>query len=226
MAAVGLVLLVACANVANLLLARGTARARELSVRAALGAGAGRLARQMLTESAVLGLIGGVLGVFMAWALTKAVPAWAPEGFPRLDDIRLDVRVLGFALLLSLLAGAVAGVLPALRASRAELSPTLRADDNRSVGSGERVRGLLLAVEAAVSVVLLIGAALLVRSFVTLAHVDPGFDARNVLTARVYLTGTASTAERRAQLIESLMRLPAPEWVDSLQMSLGFGWRF
>jgi putative ABC transport system permease protein len=206
MAAVGLVLLVACANVANLLLARGTARARELSVRAALGAGAGRLARQMLTESAVLGLIGGVLGVFMAWALTKAVPAWAPEGFPRLDDIRLDVRVLGFALLLSLLAGAVAGVLPALRASRAELSPTLRADDNRSVGSGERVRGLLLAVEAAVSVVLLIGAALLVRSFVTLAHVDPGFDARNVLTARVYLTGTASTAERRAQLIESLMR--------------------
>lgn len=205
MAAVGLVLLVACANVANLLLARGTARARELAVRAALGAGAGRLARQMLTESAAIGLIGGALGVLIAWGLTKAVPAWAPEGFPRLDDVRLDVRVLGFGLLLSLLAGAVAGLLPAVRASRAELSPTLRTGDNRSVGSGERVRGVLLAFEAALSVVLLIGAALLVRSFVTLANVDPGYDTRNVLTARIYLTGTASTPERRAQLVDSLM---------------------
>ncbi len=205
MAAVGLVLLVACANVANLLLARGTSRARELAVRAALGAGAGRLARQMLTESAVMGLVGGVLGVFIAWALTRAVPAWAPEGFPRLDDVRLDVRVLGFALLLSLLAGVVAGLLPAVRASRAELSPTLRTGDNRSVGSGERVRGVLLALEAALSVILLIGAALLVRSFITLANVDPGYDARNVLTARIYLTGTASTRERRAQLVETLM---------------------
>ena len=205
MAAVGLVLLVACANVANLLLARGTARARELAVRAALGAGAGRLARQMLTESAAMGLIGGALGVFIAWALTKAVPAWAPEGFPRLDDIHLDARVLGFALSLSLVAGAVAGLLPAWRASSAELSPTLRTGDSRSVGSGERVRGLLLAFEAALSVVLLIGAALLVRSFITLAHVDPGYDARNVLTARIYLTGAASARERRVQLIEALM---------------------
>jgi putative ABC transport system permease protein len=205
MAAVGLVLLVACANVANLLLARGTARARELAVRAALGAGAGRLARQMLTESAAMGLIGGALGVFIAWALTKAVPAWAPEGFPRLDDIHLDARVLGFALSLSLVAGAAAGLLPAWRASSAELSPTLRTGDSRSVGSGERVRGLLLAFEAALSVVLLIGAALLVRSFVTLAHVDPGYDARNVLTARIYLTGAASARERRAHLIDALM---------------------
>ena len=204
MAAVGLVLLVACANVANLLLARGTARTRELAVRAALGAGAGRLARQMLTESAAIGLLGGSLGVFMAWGLTKALPAWAPEGFPRLDDIHLDGRVLGFALLLSLAAGAIAGFVPAWRASRPGLSPSLRSGDNRSVGGGERVRGVLLALEAALSVVLLIGAALLVRSFVTLANVDPGYDARNVLTARIYLTGAASTPERRAQLIESL----------------------
>jgi len=205
MAAVGLVLLVACANVANLLLARGSARARELAVRAALGAGAGRLARQMLTESATIGLLGGALGVLVAWGLTKAVPVWAPEGFPRLDDVGVDVRMLGFALLLSLLAGALAGLLPALRASRAELSPTLRAGDNRSVGSGERVRALLLAFEAALSVVLLIGAGLLVRSFFTLANVDPGYDAQNVLTARIYLNGAASAPERRAQLVASLM---------------------
>ena len=205
MAAVGLVLLVACANVANLLLARGTARTRELAVRAALGAAAGRLARQMLTESATIGLIGGTVGVFMAWGLTRAVPAWAPQGFPRLDDIHLDGRVLGFALFLSLAAGAIAGLVPAWRASRPEVSPSLRSGDNRSTGSGERIRGALLAVEAALSVVLLIGAALLVRSFVTLANVDPGYDPRNVLTARIYVTGTASTPERRAQLIGSLM---------------------
>ncbi len=205
MAAVGLVLLVACANVANLLLARGTARARELAVRAALGANASRLARQMLTESAAMGLAGGALGVFIAWGLTRAVPAWAPEGFPRLDDVHLDARVLGFAVFLSLLSGVIAGVLPALRASRAELSPTLRSGDNRSVGSGERVRGMLLAFEAALSVVLLIGAALLVRSFITLANVDPGYDARNVLTARIYLTGAASTPERRRQIVDGLM---------------------
>jgi putative ABC transport system permease protein len=205
MAAVGLVLLVACANVTNLLLARGTARARELAVRAALGAGASRLARQMLTESAAMAFLGGALGVFLAWVLTKAVPAWAPEGFPRLDDVRLDARVLGFALFLSVLAGAVAGLLPALRASQGDLSRTLRNGDNRSVGGGERLRAILLAFEAALSVVLLIGAALLVRSFVTLANVDPGYDARNVLTARIYVNGAASAPGRRAQLIESLM---------------------
>ena len=206
MAAVGLVLLVACANVTNLLLARGTARARELAVRAALGAGAGRLARQMLTESAAIAILGGALGVFIAWALTSAIPAWAPEGFPRLDDVRLDARVLTFAFLLSIAAGALAGLLPALRASRGELSPTLRSGDNRSIGGGERVRAVLLAFEAALSVVLLIGAALLVRSFITLANVDPGYDARNVLTARIYVNGAASTPERRAQLVETLMQ--------------------
>jgi putative ABC transport system permease protein len=205
MAAVGLVLLIACANVTNLLLARGTARARELAVRAAVGAGAGRLARQMLTESTVMSLAGGTLGVFIAWILMQALPAWAPEGFPRLDDIYLDGRVLAFAIALSLVGGAIAGLFPALRASRAELLPGLRSGDSRSVGTGERARALLLAFEAALSVMLLIGAALLVRSFFSLAHVDPGYDSRNVLTARIYVTGSASTPERRRQLIEVLM---------------------
>jgi predicted permease len=205
LAAVGLVLLIACANVANLLLARGVARARELAVRAALGAGRGRLARQLLTESAALGLTGGALGVFLAWALLTALPAWAPEGLPRLADVRLDLRVLAFAVIVSLTAGALAGVLPALRAARTELTPALRANDQRSVGGGERVRGLLLAAEAATSVVLLIGAALLVRSFVALVNVNPGYDPTNVLTGRVYLTGAAATPERRRQIVESLV---------------------
>jgi putative ABC transport system permease protein len=205
MASVGLVLLIACANVANLLLARGVSRGRELAVRAALGAGRGRLVRQLLTESAALGLAGGALGVLLAWAITRAVPAWAPDGFPRLEDIQLDFRVLGFAVVVSLVAGALAGVLPALRAGRTNLIPALRADDARSVGAGERVRAVLLALEAALSVVLLIGAALLVRSFVTLINVNPGYDATNVLNARVYLTGAASKPERAVQIVDSLV---------------------
>ena len=205
MAAVGLVLLVACANVANLLLARGIARSRELSVRAALGAGRARLARQLLTESVALSLAGGLLGVFLAWGVMKALPAWAPEELPRLADVRLDVRVLAFAVLVSLVAGAFAGVFPALRAARTELTPALRSNDQRSVGGSERIRSLLLAAEAAVSVVLLIGAALLVRSFVALVSVNPGYDPTNVLTGRVYLSGPAATPERRLQIVEALV---------------------
>ena len=204
MAAVGLVLLIACANVANLLLARGTARGRELAVRAVLGASGGRLARQLLIESATLSVLGGALGVLLAWGLTRAFPAWAPESFPRLEDVRLDLRALGFALAASIGSGLLAGLLPALRAARAQLSPALRAGDTRSVGAGERVRSVLLGAEAALSVMLLVGAALLVRSFVTLINVDPGYDARNVLTARVYLSGAAATPERRLQLVRTL----------------------
>ena len=138
MAAVGLILIVACANVANLLLARGIARSRELAVRAALGAGRMRLARQLLTESIAFGLAGGLLGVFMAWALMKALPAWAPAELPRLADIRLDTTVLFFSVVVSLLAGTLAGILPALRAADSRLTPDLRSNDQRSVGSGGR----------------------------------------------------------------------------------------
>jgi putative ABC transport system permease protein len=205
MAAVGLVLLIACANVANLLLARGVARSRELAVRAALGAGRARLARQLLTESVALSVVGGAIGVFIAWGMIRALPAWAPEALPRLADVRLDLRVLCFAIAVSLTAGGLAGVLPAFRATRAELTPALRAGGQRSVGGGERIRSLLLAAEAATSVVLLIGAALLARSFVTLVNVDPGYDPTNVLTGRVYLSGPAATPERRRQIVEALV---------------------
>ncbi len=205
MMAVALVLLIACANVANLLLARGAARGREMAVRAALGAGAARLARQLLTESVTLSLAGGALGVLLAWMLTRAAPSWAPEGFPRIDDVRLDWRVLGFGVLISIAAGAIAGLFPVWRAARTDLTASLRSDDNRSVGAGERVRGALLAIEAALSVVLLIGAALLVRSFVALINVDAGYDPANVLTARVYVSGAASTGERRAELVRRIV---------------------
>ncbi len=198
-------LLIACANVANLLLARGIARSRELSVRAALGAGRGRLARQLLTESVALSLAGGLLGVFLAWGAMKALPAWAPEELPRLADVRLDLGVLAFAVLVSVVSGALAGVFPALRAARTELTPALRSNDQRSVGGSERVRSLLLAAEACVSVVLLIGAALLVRSFVALVNVNPGYDAANVLTGRVYLSGPSAKPERRLQIVEALV---------------------
>jgi predicted permease len=205
LAAVGLVLLIACANVANLLLARGVARSRELAVRAALGAGRGRLARQLLTESAALSLAGGALGMFLAWGLMRALPAWAPADLPRLADVRLDVRVLAFAVLVSVVAGALAGLFPALGAARTGLTPALRSNDQRSTGGRERVRNLLLASEAAVSVGLLIGAALLVRSFVALVNVNPGYDPTNVLTGRVYLSGPAATPERRQQIVEAIV---------------------
>ena len=204
LAAVGLVLLIACANVANLLLARGTMRGRELAVRAALGAGGGRLARQLLTESLTIGVLGGLLGAGFAWGLIRSISAWAPEGFPRLDDVRLDWRMLGAAAVLSLGAGALAGVLPAIRAARTAMSPALRRGDARSGAAGGGVRSLLLGVEAALSVMLLIGAGLLARSFVALVNVDPGYSSANVITARVYVTGAAATPERRAQLVRDL----------------------
>ena len=187
-AAVALVLLLACANIANLLLARGLARSRELAVRAALGAGRFRLLRHAFSESLVLSLVGGALGVALAAALIRALPTWAPADFPRLDDVRLDLQVLAFTLLVTIAAGAMAGILPAARASRARPEEALRAAGGRTAaGGGERLRALLLAIEAAIGVVLLIGAGLLGRSFVKLAAVDPGYQPNNLLAARVHL---------------------------------------
>jgi putative ABC transport system permease protein len=205
MSAVTLVLLVACANVANLLLARGTSRSRELAVRAALGAGGVRLARQLLTETAILALAGGALGVLLAWSLITSLPAWAPDGFPRLDDVRLDAWMLGFTSMVSLGAGILAGAFPALRAARTDLTSAMRVGDGRSSAWGGRVRAVLLAAEAALSVTLLIGAALLTRSFVALVSVDPGYSAANVLTGRVYLSGTGARPERRVEIVRALV---------------------
>ncbi|HKC24291.1 MAG TPA: ABC transporter permease, partial [Thermoanaerobaculia bacterium] len=187
--AVGFVLLIACANVANLLLARSTSRQREIGVRRALGADRGRLVRQMLTESVFLSLIGGGLGLAIAVWGVDLLLRLAPASLPRAVEIHADLPVLGFALLLSVVTGVLFGVAPALHSSRSGLSQTLKeAARGSSVGrERNRLRGLLVVGEFALALVLLIGAGLLLRSFWRLQNVEPGFDSENVVTAAVWL---------------------------------------
>ncbi len=185
---VGFVLLIACANVANLFLSRGVVRQRELAVRAALGAGRARLMRQLLTESGVLSVLGGALGIFLAAWLIQVLPLIAPAGFPRLTDVRLDRLALFFALGATLLTALLSGGLPAFRGSRTGLAGAMGDGDLRSTGSAaRRLRGGLLVTEAALAVILLVAAALLIRSFIRLTSVDAGYSVENVLTAQVIL---------------------------------------
>jgi putative ABC transport system permease protein len=206
MSGVALVLFVACANVANLLLARGHARRREMAVRAALGAPLRRLAQQLVIESLVLAIAGGLLGVFLAWMLVGLLPVVAPENFPRLESIRLDWRVLAFGLTASLLAGVLAGMLPAVRGARPGLDTVLRAADRRTAaGSGHVLRASLLVVEAALAVLLIVSAGLLVRSFIRLINVDGGFDPSNVLVTQVYLPDAHQRPARPSDFFERLV---------------------
>lgn len=217
--AVGLVLLIACANVANLLLARAAAREKEIAVRVALGAGRTRLVRQFLTESGLLSLAGGVAGLLLGYWGLKLLLAFTPSEIPRLSDLMtrsgLDLRVLGFTLLLSLLTGLIFGLAPALQISRPDLNSTLRESSGRSTGSvrHQRARGLLVAVETALSLVLLIGAGLLIRSALAMRAVDPGFQAARVLVFKTALTGaryekTEAVAQFSRQLVQRLESLP------------------
>jgi predicted permease len=193
--AVGLVLLIACANVANLLLVRATGRKRELAIRSALGAGRGRIIRQLLTESVVLSLAGGVLGVLVGFAGVRALLAASPAGLPRVGEggsaVVMDWRVLAFTLAISLLTGILFGLFPAFAASRTDLTTSLKESSHRA-GTGFRTgktRALLVVSEVSLALVLLIGAGLLIRTFMTLRAVSPGFDAHNVLTADMSMTG-------------------------------------
>jgi predicted permease len=208
-AGVALVLLVACANVANLFLSRGVARQRELAVRAAIGAGRWRIARQLLTESAVLSLSGGLAGLLLAWALMRLLPALAPAGFPRLENVQLDARVIVFAVSASIFTALAAGLAPAIRGTRFRLAESLQGGDGSTAGGfrgrrARRLRDVLLIVESAFAVILLVGAALLGHSFVRLMRVDPGYDADHVLMARVSLPRN-SPRERMSQLLETLL---------------------
>jgi predicted permease len=186
--AVSFVLLIACANVANLLLARATRRQAEMSVRAALGASRSRIARQLLIESAVIGLAGAVAGLALAYGMTEILKNVLPADIPRLQQTRVDAVVLGFTLAVSLVASLLFGVAPALRASRPDLQQALR-DESRSSGGFRRRRlsSGLVATEIALALVLLVAAGLLLRSFVRLQRVELGFDPAKLMTARMNL---------------------------------------
>jgi|SRR5579862_7319563 len=187
--AVAVVLLIACANVASLLLSRALARRREIAVRTALGASRGILVRQLLTESMLLAVIAGILGVALSWAATRALLAWGANQLPLEMPIGIDFRVLMFALFISLLTGIIFGTIPALQLSAVAVDSALR-EEGRSASAGHartRMKSLLVIGQVALSVLLLIGAGLLVRSFGRLLRTDPGLDAHNVLTMNVSL---------------------------------------
>lgn len=191
-AAVGCVLLIACSNVASLLLARGAVRVREMAVRAAIGATRGALIRQLLLESALMALAGGVLGFFLATGGVRLLVALDPRALPRAQQIHADAGVLAFAFLLSLATGLAFGIVPALRASRVDLNNGLK-EGGRSATAGRQgnhFRAALVVIEVALGVVLMSGAGLLARSFRALTEVQPGYDARNVMTMQIALTGT------------------------------------
>ena len=186
--AVGLVLLIACANIANLLLTRATSRSKEIAVRTALGAGRARIIRQLLSETAVLGLLGGAVGIALAYWGVKALSSLMPLSLPQMNPIRVDYFVLGFALLLSAIAGLAFGLVPAMFAANADIQNALR----EGARSGEsrnrrRARSFLAVVEISLAMVLLMTAGLLLRSFARLTSVSPGFDAQHIVKADISL---------------------------------------
>jgi putative ABC transport system permease protein len=210
--AVGLVLLIACANIANLLLARASSRSKEIGIRIALGASNGRIARQLLTEGAILGLLGGVTGIALAWFSVAALVPFLPPELRQMHSIRVDGSVLWFALVLSLVAGLVSGLAPVFYAARTAPQANLR--EGRGTGearSSQRARNFLATAEIALAVVLLVGAGLLMRSFSRLLSVDPGFKTENVVKAEISLPRFQySTPEQwTAFSIELMERLAA-----------------
>src|SRR5215470_19261717 len=218
LAAVGFVLLIACANVANLLLSRAAGRVSELAVRAALGASRVRLARQLLTESVLLALLGGAVGVALAAWGVDALLELSPADLPRLDEVRINVPVLLFTFAIATLTSVLFGLFPALRASKTNLTQSLK-EGGRSLAGGassQRLSSAIVVAEISLSLVLLIGAGLLMRSFLRLTRVDPGFDSRNVLSIKLTLPRSkykdgAATANFYQRLLEKIQALPGVE---------------
>ena len=235
---VGLVLLIACANVANLLLSRASGREKEVAIRTALGAGRWRLVRQLLTESVVLGLAGGAGGVAIALASLQVVRTINPGNIPRLEEITIDGGVLAFTFAVSLLTGVLFGLAPALRAARLDLNSSLKAGGRASQGAGgfnasrHRLRSLLVVSEVAVSLILLTGAGLLIRSFIRLQAVPPGFRADHVLSMRVAAIGAryredAPVIQFYQEVGERILHLPGAKGVgtvSALPLTPAVGW--
>ncbi len=217
--AVGLVLLIACANVANLLLARAAVRQKEIAVRVALGARRQRLIRQFLTESVFLSTLGGLVGLVIAYTGLIVLKAFIPENISQARAISIDYRVLGFTLLVSVATGLIFGLAPAIQSVRFNQSETLKEGgrDAATGGSGKRLRGVLVMAEVAISLVLLIGAGLLINSFLRLRNVDPGFNPENLLTMKIVLPDLKYElqAQRSAFYTELTQRLQSIPGVRS-----------
>ncbi len=221
MAAVGFVLLIACANVAHLMLARAARRQKEIAIRAALGAGRGRIIAQTLTESTLLALLGGALGLLLALAGLQFLKSLGPVGIPRLDEAGLNWPVLAFTLALSVLTGILFGLAPALQQGAGDLNQSLKEAGTHSESGGGRpamgrLRGFLAVAEIALALVLLVGAALLINSFVRLSQVDPGYDPDHVLTAQLRLPAaryadTETVSALYDRLLERVNGLPGVE---------------
>jgi putative ABC transport system permease protein len=221
MVAVAFVLLIACANVVNLSLSRSAARSREVAVRSALGAGRGRIMRQLLNESLLLALTGGAIGLLLAVWLKDLLLAFSPGDIPRFDEIRLDWRVIGFTVGITLLTTLLTGLAPALSLSKPNLTSALKEGGQKGgVGQGGRLRGALVVAEIALALVLVVGAGLMIRSFRQLQQVDPGFDPNNVLSLSVSLPESKypEDAQQRAffdQAEQRIRRLPGVAAVGS-----------
>ena len=221
--AVGFVLLIACVNVANLLLARSMGRSREFAIRAALGASHLRVIRQLLTESILLSGLGGALGLLLAFWATHAVLNTLPGTLPRASDVSLDSRVLLFTLGVSLFAGIVFGLAPALKASRANLQEVLKESGRGSSGARHRLQGVFVVVEVAMALILLVGAGLMIRSLAALWRVNPGFNPSHAITFDLSMPSTSATtsAETRARLRQFDDKMYAIPGVEAVSVTLG-----
>ena len=193
--AVGLVLLIACVNVANLLLARSAGRAREFGIRLALGASVGRLIRQLLTESLLLALLGGALGLLLAWWCAETLFVVLPRGLPHVGTVSIDTGLLLFTLAISIVAGVLSGLTPALKAARPDLHDTLKEGGRGPSATRYRAQAVFVILQVAMALVLLVGAGLLVRTLIGLARTDPGFERDNVITMGVSLSPSLREAE-------------------------------
>src|SRR5215475_11051179 len=215
--AVGFVLLIACANVANLLLARSATREKEIAIRASLGAPAWRIARQLLSESLLLAVIGGAMGLLLAYWLVDLLISFSPQGTPRLDEIGMDRSVLGYTMAITILTGLLFGAAPVWQLFKTDLNQSLRDGGKglHAARSGRRALSALVVAETALALTLLVGAGLLIRSFIRLQRVDPGFNPRNVLTAVVTLPlavyNDTQVRTFYSQLLERARTLPGAQ---------------